>query len=50
MQGLLKEKSEIEKLQREFKILSEQISKIDKTTTVNSLIEVEELVLEECEA
>ena len=27
MQGLLKEKSEIERLQREFKILSEQISK-----------------------
>jgi hypothetical protein len=49
MQGLLKEKSEIEKLQREFKILSEQISKIDQTTAVKVLIEVEEFVLEDCE-
>jgi hypothetical protein len=49
MQGLLKEKSEIEKLQREFKILSEQISKIDKTTTVKAAIEVEEFVLEDCD-
>lgn len=49
MEGLLKEKSEIEKLQREFKILSEQISKID-TTVTQTVIPAEELVLEECEA
>ncbi|RKS98752.1 hypothetical protein [Flavobacterium sp. 123] len=49
MQGLLKEKSEIERLQREFKILSEQISKTDKRTT-ESNIQTEELILEECEA
>jgi NAD/NADP transhydrogenase alpha subunit len=49
MEGLLKEKSEIEKLQREFKILSEQISKIDITVT-QTAIPGEELVLEECEA
>lgn len=49
MEGLLKEKSEIEKLQREFKILSEQISKINTTITQTAIPE-EELVLEECEA
>ncbi len=49
MQGLLKEKSEIERLQREFKILSDQISKTDKRTT-ESNIQTEELILEECEA
>jgi uncharacterized coiled-coil protein SlyX len=49
MQGLLKEKSEIEKLQKEFKMLTEQLSKTDKST-VNATIEKEELVLEECES
>lgn len=49
MQGLLKEKSEIEKLQQEFKMLTEQLSKTDKST-VNATIEKEELVLEECES
>lgn len=49
MQGLLKEKSEIEKLQQEFKMLTEQLSKTDKST-VNATIEKEELILEECES
>lgn len=49
MQGLLKEKSEIEKLQKEFKMLTEQLSKADKST-VNATIEKEELILEECES
>ncbi|WP_348813577.1 hypothetical protein [Flavobacterium maritimum] len=49
MQGLLKEKSEIEKLQQEFKMLTEQNCKTVKPA-VNATIEKEELVLEECES
>lgn len=45
MKGLLKEKSEIEKLQKEFKILT-GIKQKKAATTKN---EQEELVLEECE-
>lgn len=45
MNGLLKETSEIEKLQEEFKILTEiKLKKTAKTTN-----QEEELVLEECE-
>lgn len=44
MSGLLIEKEEIEKIQKEFKILAEKTSK-PKTTTVKR----EELILEECE-
>lgn len=45
MNGLLKETSEIEKLQQEFKILTEIKQKKAVTTTNQE----EELVLEECE-
>ncbi|GGA77514.1 hypothetical protein GCM10008015_17770 [Flavobacterium palustre] len=45
MNGLLKETSEIEKLQEEFKILT-QIKQKKAATTKN---EQEELILEECE-
>jgi len=44
MEGILNEKNEIEKLQNEFKILTEIKSK-ETTTSKNK----EELVLEECE-
>ena len=46
MNGLLKETSEIEKLQNEFKILT---GIKPKETTNNTKNEEEELVLEECE-
>jgi len=49
MSGLLIEKNEIEKIQKEFKILAEksttEITSNHKTNTVKK----EELVLEECE-
>ena len=45
MNGLLKEKSEIEKLQQEFKILTKLKPKEDNTTSNNE----EEMALEECE-
>lgn len=45
MNGLLKETSEIEKLQEEFKILTE----IKQKKTTATKIQEEELVLEECE-
>lgn len=45
MEGILNEKNEIEKLQNEFKILTEIKSK-ETTTSKNK---DEELVLEECE-
>jgi len=45
MNGLLKEISEVEKLQQEFKILTEIKQK--KTATTKN--QEEELVLEECE-
>ena len=44
MKGLLKEKSEIEKLKIEYQKLSEINFQIEKTT-----IKKEKLVLEECE-
>lgn len=47
MKGLLKEKSEIEKLKKEYQILAEQNFNIEKTTTE---IIIEELVLEKCES
>ncbi|MFE3849433.1 hypothetical protein ACFX5D_15855 [Flavobacterium sp. LB3P45] len=48
MIGLLKEKSEIEKLKKEYQILAEQNFNIEKTLTKN-IVTAEELVLEECE-
>ncbi|MFV8370245.1 hypothetical protein [Flavobacterium sp. LB2R40] len=48
MKGLLKEKSEIEKLKREYQKLSEQNFKIEKKA-INSYLPTEELILEECE-
>lgn len=48
MKGLLKEKSEIENLKREYQIYSEQNFNIEKTT-VKSIVTTVELVLEECE-
>lgn len=47
MTGLLKEKSEIEKLQKEYQTLFEQNFNIEKTPTETV---IEELVLEECES
>lgn len=46
MTGLLKEKSEIEKLKKEYQILAEQNFNIEKTP--NEIV-VEESVLVECE-
>ena len=48
MIGLLKEKSEIEKLKREYQILSELNFNVEKTT-VKSTVPTEEFILEECE-
>ena len=48
MIGLLKEKSEIEKLKKEYQILAEQNFNIEKTPT-KKIVNAEELVLEECE-
>ncbi|MBA0883184.1 hypothetical protein [Flavobacterium undicola] len=45
MKGLLKETSEIEKLQEEFKILTD----IKQNKTASTKNQEEELVLEECE-
>lgn len=47
MIGLLKEKSEIEKLKREYQILAEHNFNMEKTHIKTV---VEELVLEECES
>jgi hypothetical protein len=47
MTGLLKEKSEIEKLKREYQILAEQNFDTEKNTSKPGA--KEELVLEECE-
>ena len=47
MIGLLKEKSEIEKLKKEYQTLAEQNFNIEKTPTETVM---EELVLEECES
>ncbi|MFV8337393.1 hypothetical protein ACNQF7_15110 [Flavobacterium sp. RSP29] len=48
MIGLLKEKSEIEKLKREYQILAELNFNIEKNTTKPTLA-TEELILEESE-
>jgi hypothetical protein len=47
MTGLLKEKSEIEKLKREYQILSEQNFDIEKTT-IKPTVTKEELILSAC--
>jgi hypothetical protein len=47
MIGLLKEKSEIEKLKKEYQTLAEQNFNIEKKTAETV---IEELVLEECES
>ena len=49
MTGLLKEKSEIEKLKREYQIFSELNFNIETETSESTSITKEELVLEECE-
>ncbi len=49
MEGLLKEKSEIEKLQEEYQILSELNFNLEKNTTKITDTK-EELVLEESES
>ncbi|MBP6181547.1 hypothetical protein [Flavobacterium sp.] len=48
MIGLLKEKSEIEKLKIEYQILAEQNFDTEKNT-IRLTVTEEELVLEECE-
>jgi hypothetical protein len=48
MKGLLKEKTEIEKLQEEFKILTEIGSK--KSTSKKKNVTQDKLILEECES
>lgn len=48
MKGILKEKSEIEKLIKEYKMFSELNFNFEKDTNKSSMIK-EELVLEECE-
>jgi hypothetical protein len=50
MIGLLKEKSEIEKLQKEYKIFSELNFNTDETPPSTTTVYKEELVLEECES
>ena len=48
MSLLLIEKNEIEKIQKEFKILAEKTTAVNATQKTNSVTK-EELVLEECE-
>ena len=48
MSGLLIEKNEIEKIQKEFKILAEKTINVASTQKTN-IVKKEELVLEECE-
>ena len=48
MKGLLKEKSEMEKLKREYQMFSELNFNIEKTT-IKATVTTEELILEECE-
>ena len=50
MTGLLQEKIEIEKLQREYKMLSELKFTSDTETLSELKTPKEELILEECEA
>lgn len=49
MNGLLQEKSEIEKLQKEYKILSESHFNTGKTND-SATVNKEELILEDCES
>ena len=49
MIGLLQEKSEIEKLQKEYKMFSELNFNTEQTTPSATTVSKEELVLEECE-
>ena len=48
MKGLLIEKSEIEKLKREYQILSELNFNVENTT-IKTTVLTEELILEECD-
>jgi hypothetical protein len=48
MKGLLKEKSEIEKLKREYQILAELNFDLDKNP-LKPVVPQQELILEECE-
>ena len=50
MIGLLQEKSEIEKLQKEYKKLSELNFNIEEISPSTTTVTKEELILEECEA
>ncbi|WP_169628030.1 hypothetical protein [Flavobacterium soli] len=49
MSGLLIEKNEIEKIQKEFKILAQKTAPEITSTQKKNTVEKEELVLEECE-
>lgn len=48
--GLLKEKSEIEKLKNEYQTLSELNFDLEKATLLKPVAPKEELILEECES
>ena len=48
MSLLLIEKNEIEKIQKEFKILAEKTTAVTSTKKINTVAK-EELILEECE-
>jgi len=48
MNGLLQEKTEIEKLQKEYKILSEAHFNTEKTKETNPI--KKELILQDCES
>ena len=48
MEGILKEKSEIENLKREYQMFSKVNFNIEKTTA-KPTVPIEELILEECE-
>ena len=48
MKGLLIEKSEIEKLKKEYQILSEQNFNVENTI-LKSIVTTEKLILDECE-
>jgi hypothetical protein len=49
MSGLLNEKNEIEKIQKEFKVLAEKITADTTSQTSKTTVTKEELVLEECD-
>lgn len=50
MEGLLKEKSEIEKLKDEYQTLSELNFNLEKASIKKPVAPKEELILEECES